>query len=63
MHRLWTTCREHNDLDALEKASDEEIIAALFDYDEPFPDPWLFGYLRKYRMPAILKYQELFYTR
>ena len=60
MHRLWILCEELNSSQPLEKTSDEEIIAALFDAPQ-FLDPKFYGYLRRERMSAIAQYQTLFY--
>jgi hypothetical protein len=61
MDKLWLDCEEAMSSAPLEKASDEEIIRALFN-PPPFLDPRYFGYLRRHRKSAIAKYQELYYN-
>lgn len=58
--KLWMECEEAMSSSPLEKASDEEIIKALFNPPQ-FLNPRYFGYLSRHRKPAIAKYRELFY--
>ena len=53
MHELWTT---HD----WENATEEQIIAALFNAP-PFIDPHDMGAIKRLNPSAIRKYQVLFY--
>jgi hypothetical protein len=60
IHPLWQKCRELNSTAPLDSASDETLIAMLFQSPQ-HPDPLVMGWFRRNRFDVVRRYQALFY--